>query len=163
MSTATLELDIPAGSPVITVRRFVQAPPQLVFEVLTQCRHLRRWWGPRRLELAVCEIDLRVGGGYRMVHRDADGSEFAFRGEYRELDPPHRLVQTFVYEGAPDDQALETTTLEPVPGGTVMVGTSLFSSVEARDAQVASGMEGGMRESYERLDELVAGLAATAG
>lgn len=163
MSTQTLELDIPPDSPTILIRRFVKAPPELVFTAMTEPRHLRRWWGPRNLELVVCEVDLRVGGGYRFVHRAPDGSEFGFHGSYRELDPPRRVVQTFVYEGAPDHPAVETMELQPVEGGTLLVATSVHDSVASRDAHVASGMEAGMRETYERLDELLAGLAPAAG
>jgi uncharacterized protein YndB with AHSA1/START domain len=161
MTATSFEINAPAGEPVITSRRFIKAPPSLVFAAWTTPEHLRRWWGPRRLELSVCEIDLRVGGGYRFVHRAPDGQEFAFHGEYREIDPPHRMVTTFVYEGAPDDVAVETLELEECDGGTLMRSTSVHSSVEARDMHIASGMEGGMTESYEQLDELMALLQAT--
>jgi uncharacterized protein YndB with AHSA1/START domain len=158
MTTTTLEITIPADEPVIAVRRFVKAPPDLVFDAWTKPEHLSRWWGPRRLELVVCEVDLRVGGGYRMVHRAPDGQEFGFHGEYREIDPPHRLVSTFVYEGAPDHMAVETLTLEAMDGGTLLHTSTVHDSTEARDMHVASGMEEGMTESHERLDELLASL-----
>lgn len=103
-------------------------------------------------------MDLRVGGSYRFVHRAPDGQEFGFHGEFREIDPPHRLVQTFVFEGAPEHEAVETLTLEPVDGGTLLIGRTAHDTIEARDAHVAAGMEGGMRETYERLDELLARL-----
>lgn len=160
MTTTALEIDAPPDEPVIHTRRFVQAPPELVFDVLTRCEHLSRWWGPRRLELVVCEIDLRVGGAYRFVQRAPDGQEFTFSGEFLEVEPPHRLVQTFTFAGMPEDVAVGTFTLEQVDGGTVIDERALHGSIAARDQHLANGMEGGMRESYDRLDELLASLSS---
>jgi uncharacterized protein YndB with AHSA1/START domain len=160
MTTKTaLQIDAPADQPVIRTTRFLAAPPELVFEAWTEPDHLRKWWGPRSLEIVVCEVDLRVGGPWHMVHRAPDGKEFGFHGEYREIDRPNRLVATWVFEGVPDEEAVETMTFEAVDGGTMARGTSRYSSIEARDAQLASGMESGMVESYERLDELFASLS----
>ena len=158
-TTKTLDITAPPGSPVIEFRRFVRATPELLFRVHTEPEHVRHWWGPRNLELVVCEIDLRVGGAYRFVHRAPDGSEYGFHGVYREIERPHRLSHTFVYEGAPEHEAVDTSVFEAVEGGTMIHGTSVFVSVEARDFHLESGMEGGIRETYERLDELVATLA----
>ena len=152
----TLTLDIPTDEPVIRFERFVAAPPELVFRAMTEPAHLRNWWGPRAGEMTTCEVDLRVGGGYRFVLA-LGGHEAAFHGTYREIDPPRRVVQTFVFEGAPDHEAVETMVLEPVEGGTLLRGETRHASIAARDGHVASGMEGGMRETYERLDELLAG------
>jgi len=156
MTNTETEITTPAGEPVITVRRFLKAPPELVYRACTEADSLRRWWGPRRLEVAACDVDLRVGGGWRIVHRAPDGMEFAFHGEFLELEPPHRRVATFVYEGAPEDEAVETLVLEEVEGGTMLTTTSRHSSVEARDTHVANGMEEGIIDSYLRLDDLVA-------
>ena len=156
MTNTQTEITTPAGEPVITVRRFLKAPPELVYRALTEAEFLRRWWGPRRLEVAECEVDLRVGGTWRIVHRAPDGMEFVFRGEFYELDPPHRRVATFVWEGAPEHEAVETLVLEAVEGGTMLTQTTRHSSVEARDMHVANGMEGGIVESFERLDEVLA-------
>ena len=142
------------------MRRFFKAPPELVYRACTESEYLRRWMGPRRLEVAECEVDLRVGGAWRIVHRAPDGTEFVFYGEFLELDPPHRRVGTFVWEGAPEHEAVETLVFEAVEGGTILNSTMRHSSVEARDMHVANGMEGGIIESYERLDEV---LAATVG
>ena len=157
----TLTLDIPTDEPVIRFERFVAAPPDLVFSVMTDPQHLPSWWGPRGGEMTTCEVDLRVGGGYRFVLAGG-GGEAAFHGTYREIDPPRRVVQTFVYEGAPEHEAVETMVLEPVEGGTLLRGETRHASFEARDGHVASGMEGGMRETYERLDELLASLRTPA-
>jgi uncharacterized protein YndB with AHSA1/START domain len=156
MSTATMEITIPADQPTIEVRRFFKAPPELVFAAYTDPKHLPNWWGPRRLDLVVCDVDLRVGGSYRFVHRAPDGQEFGFHGTYREVDAPHRLVATFVFEGMPDDEAVGTTNFEAVAGGTMLRDVTRHLSIEARDQHVANGMESGMVESYERLDELLA-------
>jgi uncharacterized protein YndB with AHSA1/START domain len=155
MANAT-EIITPPGEPVIEVRRFLKAPPELVFKVLTEGEYVRRWWGPRRLEISKCEVDLRVGGSWRIVHLAPDGTEFAFHGEFLELDPPRRRVGTWVYEGAPEHEATETLMLEPVDGGTMLVSTMVHDSVESRDTHVASGMEEGIIDSYERLDEVLA-------
>ena len=92
----------------------------MVWRVCTESEYLRRWFGPRRLEVSECDVDLRVGGTWRIVHRAPDGTEFVFHGEFLELDPPHRRVSTFVWEGAPEHQAVETLVLEAVEGGTMM-------------------------------------------
>lgn len=159
MNTApTLDLDIPAGEPVIRYRRFVAAPPDLLYRVFTEPEHLRNWWGPRALELVVCDVDLRVGGAFRFVSRAPDGGEHPFSGEFLVLDRPHAVAMRIAYEPMPDAAWVDHATFEEADGGTYVAGTSTFESVEARDAHVASGMESGMRESFERLDELVAAL-----
>jgi uncharacterized protein YndB with AHSA1/START domain len=156
MNSRKLEIETPADEPVIAVRRFVKAPPQLVFQAYTEPELLKQWWGPRYLEMTVCEIDLRVGGRYHFVHRAPDGQEFGFHGEYREIDAPHKLVNTFVFEGAPDHEALDTSVFEEVDGGTMVIARMVHDSIKARDMHLASGMEQGMIETYERLDELAA-------
>jgi len=156
MTDRHTEIEIPAGEPVIHIRRFFKATRALVYKACTDPEYLRRWMGPRRLEITECEADLRVGGAWRMVHRAPDGAEFAFHGRLLELDPPRRRVGTFVWEGAPEDESVETIEFTEVDGGTLMTSTARHSSVEARDMHVANGMETGIIESYERLDELVA-------
>ena len=158
MTNNETEITVPAGEPVIEVRRFFEAPPELVYRACTESEYLRRWFGPRRLEITECDIDLRVGGTWRIVQRAPDGMEFAFHGEFLELDPPHRRVGTFVYEGAPEHEAVETLVLEAVEGGTMLTTTTRHSSLEARDMHVANGMEEGIIESMERLVELVASV-----
>jgi uncharacterized protein YndB with AHSA1/START domain len=157
----TLELEVPADEPVIRFRRFLRAPRDLVFRVMTDPAHLKHWWGPRSMELVAADADVRVGGTYRYVSRAADGQEFAFRGEYREIDPPRRVVQTSVFEGWPDAESVEEMDLVEVAGGTMVHGLVTHTSIANRDGHVASGMEPGMRETYERLDELLATLVTT--
>jgi uncharacterized protein YndB with AHSA1/START domain len=156
MTDKTLAIEIPADEPLINVRRFFSAPPELVYKALTEPDYIRRWFGPSRLQNTVCEADLRVGGAWRVVQRAPDGTEFVFRGTLLELDPPRRRVGTFVWEGAPEYEAIETLELTAVEGGTLLTGSMRHPSIEARDMHVANGMESGMTESYERIDELLA-------
>lgn len=146
----------------ILVTRVFDAPARLIFEAHTQCEHLRRWVGPRSVALVGCDNDFRPGGAYRFVYRTAEGFEFAFHGEYREIVPYERLVTTEVYEMAeyPDmEPAINTMTLEERDGQTTMILSMVYPTPEARDGAVQSGMEHGMREGYERLDELAETLA----
>ena len=156
MADLTTEIEIPADEPVINVRRFFKAPPELVYKALTEPEYLRRWWGPRQLEITECEADLRVGGSWRVVHRAPDGTEFVFGGTFLELDPPRKRVGTFRWEGAPEHEAVETFEVAAVEGGTLLTSCMRHDSLEARDMHVANGMEYGLKDSYERLDELVA-------
>ncbi len=145
----------------IVVTRVFDAPAKLIFEAHTQCEHLRRWIGPRSVTLAVCDNDFRPGGVYRFVYRNPDGNEFAFHGEYREVVPYTRLVTAEVYEmeeHADLEPAINTMTLDEHDGQTTMTLSMLYPTREARDGAVESGMEYGMREGYERLDELAAAL-----
>jgi uncharacterized protein YndB with AHSA1/START domain len=160
MTNAETEIIAPMGEPLIEVRRFLNAPPELVYRVLTEGEFLRRWWGPRRLENTECRVDLRIGGTWRIVQRAPDGTEFAFHGEFLELDPPHRRVSTWIYEGALDATATETFDLEAVEGGTLLRTRTVHNSVANRDMHLASGMEEGLRESYGRMDELLVEVAA---
>ena len=109
-----LQIEMPSNEPVITFRRRVAAHPDLVFRLFTEAQHLRRWWGPRRLELVECEIDLYIGGGYRLVQQAPDGQRFSFHGTYLAIERPHRLVQTFVYEGRPNNEVVETFSFAPI-------------------------------------------------
>jgi uncharacterized protein YndB with AHSA1/START domain len=153
---AQTEIITPPGEPVIHIRRFFQAPPELVYRALTEPEYIRRWFGPQRLEITECEADLRVGGTWRVVQRAPDGTEFAFYGEFLELEPPRKRVGTFTWEGAPDHVATETFVCEAVEGGTMVTTEMVHGSVEARDMHVANGMEGGIIESHHRFDEILA-------
>jgi uncharacterized protein YndB with AHSA1/START domain len=142
--------------PTIEIIREFDAPPERVFRAYTEPDLVAKWLGPRRLEMRIDEYDARTGGSYRYVHRDSDGTEYAFRGVFHEVRPVDRMVQTFTFEDYPDGVALETATFEDLGGRTRVTTRSLMESFEARDGMVASGMEVGVREGYERLDELLA-------
>jgi uncharacterized protein YndB with AHSA1/START domain len=138
----------------VVMSRVFDAPRELVFEACTQARHMSQWWGPRQFCMSVCEMDARPGGTYRMVHRAPDGSEHPFRGVFREVAPPERLVLTQIYEPYADHEMLVTTTFQDLGGGrTRLTSTMHFDTVESRDATMAAGMESGARESYDRLGE----------
>lgn len=143
----------------IRLTRVFDAPRELVFEAMTKAEHVREWWGRREDTAPICEIDARPGGKWRIVNRGADGQEFAFRGEIREIVPPERIVQTFEFEGFPGHISVETAELTEVDGKTLVTATSRFDSVEDRDAMIQSGMEKGAAESYDRLAEHLARIA----
>ncbi|MBO3747001.1 SRPBCC family protein [Streptosporangiaceae bacterium NEAU-GS5] len=147
----------PGSSQIIMTREFT-APRDLVFRAYTEPDLLAQWLGPRELTLRVEEFDLRDGGKWRYVHVDADGNEFAFRGIFHGTPTPDGTVQTFEFEGMPGHVALETLTLEEHDGRTVARTVSCFQSVEDRDGMIASGMEHGVHDSDERMEELLARL-----
>ncbi len=164
MSTETVSrqvgamtLSLPSDREIVLTRAF-DAPRELVFEAHSKPEHLRQWWGPRRYDVTVCEIDFRPGGAWRMAHRGPDGEEFGFHGEYREIVPPEKIVWTFEFEGAPGNVSVETATFEERDGKTVVTASALYDSPEARDAMLQSGMEGGAAETYDRLEEYLATL-----
>ena len=140
--------------------RMFNAPRRLIFEAATKPEYVRQWWGPRNATLTVCEIDFRVGGEWRFVMQGPDGSDHPFRGEYREIDPPGRVVQTFIYDidFIRDFPAVETVTLEEFDGNTLYTNTIRHLTNEARDGHINSGMEPGAAESTDRLEELLATL-----
>jgi uncharacterized protein YndB with AHSA1/START domain len=150
---------LPSDTEILITRAF-DAPADLVFQAYTTPELVKRWWGFETSEWLVCEVDLRVGGTWRYVTREEGGFEVAFHGEYREIDAPHRLVSTEVYEGAPvpdpdDAGTLNIVTLDEADGVTTMTVLVQAPSQEVRDAIIESGMEGGMQVSYDRLEDLV--------
>ena len=160
MSSPRLEVIAPHDEPVIGFRRAFQAPATLVFKAWTEPEHLRHWRGPRGFELVVCEVDLRVGGSYRFVHRAPDGSQHTFHGQYREIERPSRLVSTFTYAAAPETEVLDEVTFEENGSTTLVTGRTIFPTFEARELYAAAGAERGLAECHERLDELLAALAS---
>jgi len=158
MTTTTgTRIELGTDLPTIRITREFDAPRSKVFRAHTDPDLVRQWLGPRGLEMTVDRWDCRTGGEYRYIH-SRDGEEFAFHGSFHEVRPDESIVQTFTYEGMPDSVALEKVVLEDLGDGrTRLVATSLGDSFEARDAMVASGMEQGIVEGYERLDEVLAG------
>jgi uncharacterized protein YndB with AHSA1/START domain len=157
-STSTHETEITADPdvPLVRIIREFDAPPAKVFRAHTDPELVVQWLGPRRHEMRIDHYDCRTGGSYRYLHV-SDGNEFGFHGCFHEVRPSELIVQTFTYEGVPDGVALERLVLEDLGGGrTRLTATSLVDSFEARDAFIASGMESGVREGYERLDALLA-------
>lgn len=160
MNTSARQTEIAADPrvPLIRIVREFDAPPAKVFRAHTDPDLVVQWLGPRRLTMRIDRYDCRTGGSYRYVHSGEDGTEHWFHGSFHEVRPAEVIVQTFTYEGWPDGVALERMSLEDLGNGrTRLTATSLVDSFEARDAFLASGMEEGVREGYERLDELLAG------
>jgi uncharacterized protein YndB with AHSA1/START domain len=158
----TTKITAEPGVPYIDFTREFDAPRDLVFRAHTDPELLAQWLGPRKYEMVIERLEPRDGGTYRYLNRDEAGNEFAFHGVFHGTPTPDRMVQTFEFEGAPGHVSLDTLTLEEREGRTIARGRSVFESVEDRDAMVQSGMEQGMNEGYERLDELVARLVPVA-
>lgn len=143
--------------PLVRIVREFDAPKEQVFRAHTDPALIVQWLGPRDLEMSIDHFDCRTGGSYRYLHRRGD-EEYGFRGCFHEVRPNELIVQTFTFEGMPDGVALEKLRLEDLPGGRCrLTATSLVDSFGDRDAFVASGMETGVVEGYERLDALLAG------
>ena len=143
--------------PMVRIVREFDAPREKVFRAHTDPELVARWIGPRDLENRIDVWDCRTGGSWRYV-ASREGEEYGFHGCFHEVRPHELIVQTFTYEGFPDGVALERLVFEDLGDGrTRLTATSLVDTFEGRDAFVASGMEEGVREGYERLDELLAG------
>jgi uncharacterized protein YndB with AHSA1/START domain len=138
----------------IVMTRVFDAPRELVFKAYTDPQSIPRWWGLNSTTTTVHKMDVRPGGAWRFVESDANG-QYAFHGEYREIVPPERLVQTFEYEGMPGKVIVDTLEFEDLGGKTRLTVTSLFASLEDRDGMLATGMEGGANESWDRLAALL--------
>ncbi len=143
------------GSHAITVTRLFDAPRELVYKAYTNPQLLPKWWGPRRYTTTVDKMEVRQGGIWRFVQRDADGNEEAFHGVYHAAIAPELLIYTFEWEGMPGHVLLETVTLADQAGKTLMTDLSVFQSVEDRDGMYQSGMQEGATESLDRIAELL--------
>jgi uncharacterized protein YndB with AHSA1/START domain len=143
--------------PLVRITRDFDAPPAKVFRPHAEPDLFARWTGPRGTEMRIDHFDFRTGGSYRYL-MIRNGNEFGFRGCFHEVRPSELIVQTFTFEGVPDGVALERLVFEDLGNGrTRLTSTSLVDSFEGRDAFVASGMADGVRDGYERLDEVLAG------
>ena len=125
-----LMVTTPSDREIVTTRVF-DAPRDLVFEAHSSCEHMSRWWGPRKYEVSSCEMDFRPGGAWRIVHRGPEGEEHGFRGEFREIVRPERIVWTFEYEGMPGHLSVQTLSFEEHDGVTTLTATVLFDSSRA--------------------------------
>lgn len=154
-----LEISTPSDREILMTRIF-DAPRHLVFEALTTPELLKRWmFGPDSWSLAVCEIDLRVGGSYRYVWHHEDGRDIGMGGEYREILRPERLVVTELFDQDwTGGEAIGTTVLTEKNGRTTLRNTMLYSSKEARDGVLETPMEDGVAAGYDRLDDVLASL-----
>jgi len=146
----------------LVVTRTINGPARIVFEAFTKPELFKRWWAPKSfgLTLLSCELDVRVGGRYRLVFRHGASEPMEFYGRYVEVTPHSRLVWTNEEEGD-DGGAVTTVTFEEKAGKTLLVMHDLYPSKEALDGAIASGSTGGKPETFEQLDEIVVTLGAT--
>jgi uncharacterized protein YndB with AHSA1/START domain len=147
------------GKQELFIEREFDAPRELVFKAHTDADMYAQWLGPRRLKMRFTKFEPRDGGAYRFVHTDTDGSEYAFHGVYHDVLAPERIISTFEFEGLPEKGhvILQTAKFEALPGNrTRVISQAVYQSVADRDGMIESGMETGVNEGYERLDELLA-------
>lgn len=149
--TLTLPSDI-----VIHVTRTFDAPRELIWKMYTEKDLLKKWWGGGKYTTKVDELDLRVGGRWKLTHVDDKGQGSSFYGEYKIIDEPNKLEYTFTWEGTPDKFLIETIILEEKDGKTFMTDISTFANKEDRDEMLSFGMEDGMQDAFDVLDALIA-------
>lgn len=155
MSNA-VSITAPEGLPFIDIEREFDYPVELVFRAHRDPELIRRWLGPRGYEMDIDHYDFSTGGGYRYVHR-ANGEEYAFNGVFHVVRENEFAIQTFEFEGFPDVVSIESIRFEELPGGRTRVHAhAVYPTLEARDGMVSSGMEKGLTEGYEQLDEVLA-------
>jgi len=153
-NTGTLQVTTPSDREIVLKRDF-NAPRRLVFDAFSKPELLKRWFGPRGWSLVVCEVDLRVGGGFRFVLRGPDGRDLGMRGVYREIAAPDRSVHMESFDDYPGESQVTAIFVEK-DGKTTMTATVLYPSKEVRDIVIQTGMEHGAAESYDKLAELLA-------
>jgi uncharacterized protein YndB with AHSA1/START domain len=156
-SSGTAKVTLPGDEQILITREF-DAPRHLVYRAWTEPELVKRWWSGERGEMTIAEIDLSVGGGWRYVMVTDEGFEVAFHGEYREIVPNERIVSTEVYEGMPEGEALNTVTFTEMDGRTTLTVLVEHASKEARDAHIDSGMETGMQEGMDLLEQVAVSL-----
>jgi uncharacterized protein YndB with AHSA1/START domain len=160
-NSETFKVTTPSDTDIQLTRLF-DAPRDLVFEAMTKVEHIKRWWGNLGdgYSVPVCEVDFRVGGKWRFINRHPKG-DAEFYGEYREINAPERVVFTEIYAPFPDAPSVVTAILTEEGGKTRLKATSSYPSKEIRDMVLSTGMEKGAAKSYDRLDEVAAGLLSS--
>jgi len=149
------EVTAEPGVPQVQTARTFDAPLDLVYRAFTEPDLLVQWLGPHGYTMTIDRYDVHDGGTYRYTHTDDKGNAWAFHGVFHGDPSTDGMVQTFEFEGAPGHVSMDTVTFDEQDGRTTVRTNSVFQSVEDRDAMVTSGMETGMREGYERLEELL--------
>ena len=147
------------GKQEIVITREFDAPRERVFRAHTDPALVAKWWGPAHMHITIETLDAKPGGLWRYVHRSDDGAEYIHFGVFHEAAAPERLIYTYELAGMGGGPGIVTLSLEERDGKTAITETSLYPSVEVRDAVVQSGMEGGAAESYDRMEELLKTLA----
>jgi uncharacterized protein YndB with AHSA1/START domain len=156
-SSGTAVVTLPADTQILITREF-NAPKYLVFKAWTTPELIKRWWAGDRGEVTIAEIDLRAGGSWRYVMTANGGFEVAFHGEYREVVPDERIVSTEVFEGMPDAEAVSTATFTEKDGRTTVTLLVQHTSKEHRDMHINSGMEDGLQEALDYLEQVAVSL-----
>ena len=156
-TSGTAVVTLPADTQILITREF-NAPRHLVFKAWTTPELIRRWWNADRGTVTIADVDLRVGGAWRYVMTANGGFEVAFHGEYRELIPDERIVSTEIYEGAPEAEAVTTLTLTESGGRTTLTLLVQHTSQEHRDLHINSGMEDGMQDAMDLLEQAAVAL-----
>ncbi|MCE3265908.1 MAG: activator of Hsp90 ATPase 1 family protein [Solirubrobacterales bacterium] len=156
-SSGTAVVTLPTDTQILITREF-DAPKDLVWRAWTTPELIKRWWNAKRGEVTVAEVDLRVGGGWRYVMIADGGQEVGFHGEYREIVPGERIVSTEVFEGMPDAESLNTLTLTEQEGRTTLTVLVEHRNKEGRDGHIESGMEAGMQDAMDLLEEVATSL-----
>jgi uncharacterized protein YndB with AHSA1/START domain len=160
-TSGTAVVTLQSDTEVLVTREF-NAPKHLVYKAYTTPELVRRWWAGKHGEMTLAEIDLRVGGMWRYVMIAGGGMEIAFHGTYREIVPDERLVHTEVYEAMPEGEVVNTITFAETDGRTTLTVLIECGSKDVRDAMLSSGMEVGMQESYDRMEQVAIELAEQA-
>jgi uncharacterized protein YndB with AHSA1/START domain len=150
-----LQITAEPGVPQVLTSRELDAPRDLVYRAFTEPELLAQWLGPRAYTMTFERFEPRDGGTWRYLHSDEAGNTYGFHGVFHGEPSPDGIVQTFEFEGAPGNVQMDTVSFEERDGRTTVRTNSVFQSIEARDAMYQSGMADGMREGYERLDELL--------
>lgn len=153
-NTGTLQVTMPTDNEIVLTRVF-DAPRQMVYDAFSKPELLKRWFGPHGWSLAVCEVDHRVGGGFRFVLEGPNGQRMGMRGVYREVEPPNRSVHVESYDDYPGE-SIVTSVLTEEMGRTTLTATITYPSREIRDMVAKSGMEHGAAESYDKLADMLA-------
>ena len=157
-TTNSAKVTLPTDTQILITREF-DAPKHLVWKAYTTPDLIARWWGGSHGKVTSAEVDLRVGGSWRYVLAANEGFEVAFHGEFREISAPDRLVNTEIYEGAPEGVGVVTTTLTEAGGRTTLTQLCDYGDKTVRDAVIESGMEGGMQESMDALEQVAVSLS----
>jgi uncharacterized protein YndB with AHSA1/START domain len=156
-TSRTAVVTLPTDTQILITRDF-EAPRHLVYKAYTTPELIKRWWSGDRGEVTGVEVDLRVGGSWRYVMTANEGFEVGFHGEYREIVPNERLVTTEIFEGAPEAEGVVTTTFTERNGRTTLTTLMQLPSREVRDTIIDSGMEGGMQEAMDHLEQVAVSL-----
>ena len=157
-SSGTAVVTLPSDTQILITREF-DAPRHLVYRTYTTPELIKRWWTGDRGKMTIAEVDLRPGGSWRYAMIANAGFEVAFHGQYREVVPDERIVSTEVYEGAPDAEAVSTVTFTERDGRTTVSILVQHTTKEHRDAHINSGMEAGMQEAMDHLEQVAVSLA----